>query len=240
MSEEKYLQFADICTEVRKCDRCVLSNTRNKAVPGEGSLDSEVLFIGEGPGANENASGRPFVGAAGKFLDELIGIAGFERKDVFITNVVKCRPPGNRDPLPEELQACGGYLKRQIELLDPLLIVTLGRFSMGLYFPLKKISAIHGQETWIDGRMVVPMFHPAAALHQGALRDVLKKDFARIPEILEAARRMRAGETEDAGETFEFEESDAFIPFLDDEPSNETGTDAKDDSEPPIQQLSLF
>ena len=140
---------------VQQCGRCVLSNTRNKAVPGEGSLDSEVLFIGEGPGANENASGRPFVGAAGKFLDELIGIAGFERKDVFITNVVKCRPPGNRDPLPEELQACGGYLKRQIELLDPLLIVTLGRFSMGLYFPLKKISAIHGQETAVDRKSVV-------------------------------------------------------------------------------------
>lgn len=111
---------------------------------------------------------------------------------------------------------------------------------MGMYFPLKRISAIHGQETWIDGRMIVPMFHPAAALHQGALRDVLKKDFARIPDILEAARRMRAGETGEGGETFEFEESDAFIPFLDDEPSADPVTDADDDPPPPIQQLSLF
>lgn len=241
MSEKKYQQFADICLEVRTCERCLLAKTRDKAVPGEGSLDSEILFIGEGPGANENASGRPFVGAAGKFLEELIAIAGFQRQDVFITNVVKCRPPGNRDPLPEELQACGGYLKRQIELLDPLLIITLGRFSMGLYFPLKKISAIHGQESWIDGRMIVPMFHPAAALHQGALRDVIKKDFARVPDILEAARRMRESEADrsaDADE-FEFEESDAFIPFLDDAPCTEDDRGADDDP-PPIEQLSLF
>ena len=116
-------ELTAIIKEIRGCERCILSKTRNLPVPGEGNIESEVLFIGEGPGANENQTGRPFVGAAGKFLSELIKLAGFERKDVYITNVVKCRPPGNRDPLPEELSQCRNYLQRQIELIDPLLIL---------------------------------------------------------------------------------------------------------------------
>ena len=193
---DKEREFAAIVEKIRVCERCLLARTRNLPVPGEGNIESEVLFIGEGPGANENQTGRPFVGAAGKFLDELIQLAGFERKNVFITNVVKCRPPGNRDPLPEELNQCGGFLRRQIELIDPLLIVTLGRFSMANYFPFKKISAIHGQANEIAGRIVVPMFHPAAALHQPALKNVIVEDFRKIPGFLDAARRLRYGEPE--------------------------------------------
>lgn len=145
------------------------------------------MLIGEGPGMNENETGRPFVGQAGNFLNELLGAAKLKRSDVFITNVVKCRPPANRDPLPEELMACNQYLEEQIQLIDPLIIVTLGRYSMGRFFPLQRISSIHGQATWINDRYIVPMFHPAAALHQPNLRDIVLRDFAKIPQYLQEA-----------------------------------------------------
>lgn len=238
-------EIAAIIDEIRVCERCVLSRTRNLPVPGEGNIESEVLFIGEGPGANENQSGRPFVGAAGKFLGELMKIAGFERNDVYITNVVKCRPPGNRDPLPEELSQCGGYLRRQIELINPLLIVTLGRFSMANYFPFKKISAIHGTPNQIGGRIVVPMFHPAAALHQPALKDVITADFHKIPEILESARRLRYGEPEstESEEAIE-EEIEAFFANESkksaEEKTDENETESIFERKPDISQLSLF
>lgn len=241
----KEQELKAIIEEIRACERCILSRTRNLPVPGEGNIESEVLFIGEGPGANENQTGRPFVGAAGKFLSELIQLAGFERKDVYITNVVKCRPPGNRDPLPNELSQCGGFLKRQIELIDPLLIVTLGRFSMANYFPFKKISAIHGQANEIGNRIVVPMFHPAAALHQPALKDVIIEDFRKIPDILESARRLRYGEPELAETEEEIEkEIEAFFgdASSSDEPKSaeETNSESIFDRKPDVSQLSLF
>lgn len=178
----------ELAAEIAVCRNCMLHLTRDKAVPGEGNVRTKILFIGEGPGANENATGRPFVGQAGNFLNQLLAIAQVKRQEVFITNVVKCRPPSNRDPLPEELSACAKYLNRQIELINPPVIVTLGRFSMARYFPLQRISAIHGQGQWVNGRLVVPMFHPAAALHQPSLRAAIEHDFSLLPAYLEQAR----------------------------------------------------
>ena len=173
-----------VAQEVTICKKCVLYNSRKRSVPGEGPADAAILFIGEGPGFHENESGRPFVGQAGKFLEELLASIGMKRDDVFIANVVKCRPPGNRDPLPEELEACGDYLERQIQAIDPQVIVTLGRFSMARFLPAAKISSVHGQSFQVGGRLVVPMFHPAAALHQPSLRPLLERDFARLPALI--------------------------------------------------------
>jgi uracil-DNA glycosylase family 4 len=179
-----------VANEVRACKQCGLSATRKNAVPGEGPANAEVMLIGEGPGFHEDQQGRPFVGPSGEFLNQLLASAGFKRSDVFIANVVKCRPPGNRDPQPDEISACGAYLDRQVALINPKVIITLGRFSMARYFPGGKISAIHGRARRIDGRIVVAMFHPAAALHQPALRDSIEDDFRRLPEILAEARKQ--------------------------------------------------
>lgn len=176
--------------EVRRCALCELSRTRTNAVPGEGPANAEVMFIGEGPGFNEDKQGRPFVGAAGQFLNELLQIAGFKREEVYITNVVKCRPPGNRDPLPEEIQACARYLDRQIELINPKVIVTLGRFSMARWFPSEKISAVHGKAKRAGGRVIVAMFHPAAALHQQSLRATVEEDFRKLRQIVAEAQHQ--------------------------------------------------
>lgn len=192
--EERAAELHDV---IRTCTLCALSATRTHAVPGEGPLTAEVMCIGEAPGMNEDKQGRPFVGAAGQFLGELLGAAGLTREQVYICNVLKCRPPGNRDPLPNEIDACAEYLDLQIDLVDPLVIVTLGRFSMSKWFPQQAISRIHGSVKEVDDRFVVPMYHPAAALHQGSLRQVLLDDFARLPAILERARaRRQAAETE--------------------------------------------
>jgi uracil-DNA glycosylase len=191
-----------VATEVRACKLCGLAPTRKNAVPGEGPANAEIMLIGEGPGFNEDQQGRPFVGASGDFLNQLLANAGFKRSDVFIANVVKCRPPGNRDPLPEEITACGAYLDRQIALINPKVIITLGRFSMARWFPRDKISAIHGRARHIDGRIVVPMFHPAAALHQPVLRDAIEDDFRRLKDTLrvaEAAKKPAKPEPEDSG-----------------------------------------
>ena len=145
------------------------------------------MFIGEGPGFHEDRQGLPFVGAAGKFLDELLAGAGIRRDQVYITNVVKCRPPGNRDPQPAEIEACRAYLDRQIDLVRPRIIVTLGRFSMARYFPNTRISDIHGQARTVNGRLVVAMYHPAAALHQPSLRREIEADFARLPGLIQRA-----------------------------------------------------
>jgi DNA polymerase len=148
------------------------------------------MFIGEAPGFHEDQQGRPFVGAAGKFLEELLESIGLKREDVFITNVIKCRPPGNRDPLPEEIEACKPYLDRQIELLQPELVVTLGRFSMARAFPKARISRIHGQPRKVGGVIYYPMYHPAAALHQPSLRRTVAEDMRRIPELIEQAAQI--------------------------------------------------
>ncbi len=176
--------LAQVAAEVAVCQRCELHYSRRKAVPGEGPADAEIMFIGEAPGFHENVQGRPFVGAAGQFLDELLAQVGLSRDQVFITNVVKCRPPGNRDPRPEELAACEPYLDRQIAAIRPKVIVTLGRFSMAKFLPHAKISEVHGRPVRVRGLTVVPMYHPAAALHQPSLKPVVERDFARLPEIL--------------------------------------------------------
>lgn len=186
MEPETILQ--EIANQVAGCKNCQLNLSRKKAVPGEGPVSAEIMLIGEGPGFYENEQGRPFVGAAGKFLDELLEKAGVSRKEVFITNVVKCRPPGNRDPLPEELSACNTYLDRQIETINPLIIVTLGRYSMSKFLPNVRISEVHGQPAWVRGRLIIPMFHPAAALHQPSLKTSVERDFTRLPEWIAQAR----------------------------------------------------
>jgi DNA polymerase len=181
----------EIARQTAECTRCKLQYSRKHAVPGAGNPHAEVLFIGEGPGFHENEQGLPFVGAAGQFLDELLVVAGLKREDVFITNVVKCRPPGNRDPQFEELDACKPYLERQIAAINPDVIVTLGRYSMGHFINNGKISGIHGKPFWSNGRMIVPMYHPAAALHQPSLREIVKQDFAGLPEMIARAQETR-------------------------------------------------
>jgi uracil-DNA glycosylase family 4 len=183
-------ELAQIAKEVSGCTKCGLHSSRKNAVPGEGPADSSLLFIGEGPGFHENEQGRPFVGAAGKFLGELLTSIHLSREQVFICNVVKCRPPGNRDPQPDEIEACCAYLDRQIAAIQPKVIVTLGRFSMARYFGASKISSVHGQARHIDGRLVVAMFHPAAALHQPNLRQSIEDDFHKLPGLIEQARKQ--------------------------------------------------
>jgi len=183
--------LAQIAEEVSICQDCALHFSRRKAVPGVGPANSEIMFIGEGPGFNENEQGLPFVGAAGKFLDELLAQGGLARKDVWIGNVVKCRPPDNRDPLPEELATCDRYLERQIAAINPRIIVTLGRFSMSKFFPDTRISAVHGQMRRCGERFIISMFHPAAALHQAKLKPTILADFALLPALLEKARSLQ-------------------------------------------------
>lgn len=188
----------EVAAEVRVCPKCELCRTRTHAVPGEGPPKARVMLIGEGPGWHEDQQGRPFVGNAGKFLNELLGKAGLARDSVFVTNVVKCRPPGNRDPMPDEIAACATYLERQIAAIDPDVIVTLGRFSMARWFPGERISRIHGQPKRDGRRLIVPMYHPAAALHQGALRGAIEEDFAKLPKYLAEVERAREAEAEQA------------------------------------------
>jgi DNA polymerase len=173
-------------------------------VPGEGNQSTEVLFVGEGPGLNEDRQGRPFVGAAGQFLEELLASVGWRRDDVFITNVVKCRPPQNRDPEPDEIAACDPFLRRQMAALEPAVVVTLGRHSMGRFMPGARIGQIHGTvrpaapDSGAGDAAVFAMYHPAAALHQGSLRRTLLDDMAGIPSALVEARRRRAAVAHDA------------------------------------------
>lgn len=174
-----------IAAEINACARCKLHKERTNAVPGSGAERADIFFIGEGPGAQEDQDGLPFVGRSGQFLDELLESIGMNRDEVFITNVVKCRPPGNRGPRAAEVQACGRYLERQLELVRPRLIVTLGRFAMERFFTDGRISEIHGQPRRVDGVAILPLYHPAAALYRGSLRSVVKEDFQRIPELLE-------------------------------------------------------
>ncbi len=187
-----------IAAEVRACTRCRLHEGRTSAVPGEGHPLTEVVFVGEGPGFNEDRLGRPFVGRAGDFLVRLLGSIGWRREDVFITNIVKCRPPDNRDPEPDEIAACAPFLRRQLEALDPSMIVTLGRHSMGRFMPGTSISRAHGTvraadpATGAPGAAVFALYHPAAALRSPDVADASFADVARIPEALEAARMRRA------------------------------------------------
>ncbi len=182
--------LSELNEQILNCTRCPLHAGRTRAVPGEGPDNPKILFIGEAPGFHEDRSGRPFVGAAGQFLEQMLAGIGFRRDEVFIANVIKCRPPGNRDPQPVEIDACRPYLDQQIELLKPRVVITLGRFSMARYFPGAKISQIHGQPRKIGQALYIPMFHPAAALHQPSLRQTVEADMATIPALLAQFEQM--------------------------------------------------
>jgi uracil-DNA glycosylase family 4 len=171
------------------CQECGLSNGRTRVVPGEGPEHAEIMFIGEGPGFQEDRQGRPFVGPAGQLLEDLLSKIGLTRDQVYICNVIKCRPPNNRDPMSTEIEACKHWLDEQIRLVNPKAVVTLGRFSMSRWFPGQSISRIHGRPIKRDGMLIFPMYHPAAALHQQNLRATLEEDMKKLPEYLEALKR---------------------------------------------------
>ena len=190
-------ELTDMYAQIRVCPKCDLSQSRTNAVPGEGPEDAEIMFIGEGPGFHEDRQGRPFVGAAGQYLDELLGLIGMDRQKVYITNVVKCRPPQNRDPFPNEMDACRPYLDRQIELIKPKVIITISRFAMGRWFPDRKISEIHGKPKRFGDLVVIPMYHPAAALHQSSLKATLEADFKRVPQILKDISTVQPSKEEE-------------------------------------------
>ena len=218
MSPEEILQ--EVAAEVSTCARCNLCKGRTKAVPGEGNISAKILFIGEGPGFHEDKQGRPFVGPAGQFLDELLLSINLKRADVFITNVVKCRPPSNRDPLPDEIAACNDYLDRQIGAINPRVIVTLGRYSMAKFFGSEKISSIHGRARMVNNHLCIAMYHPAAGLHQASLKDVIRADFKKIPQIIAEAEQAEAKQAVSAPTKPKVQEQSK--------------------EEPPPQQLSLF
>jgi uracil-DNA glycosylase len=199
MGDERQAALDAIAEEVRTCTRCRLHEGRTQAVPGEGDPDTEVVFVGEGPGFNEDREGRPFVGRAGGMLVRLLGSVGWQREDVFITNVVKCRPPDNRDPQPDEIAACAPYLGRQLEVLDPAVVVTLGRYSMGTFMPGARIGQAHGTsqpvdpETGAANALVFAMYHPAAALRSPGVERDSFEDMRHVPEVLVRARELREG-----------------------------------------------
>jgi DNA polymerase len=182
-----------LAEEIRACKACRLYEQATNPVPGTGDPTAEVMFIGEGPGYHEDKQGLPFVGQSGQYLDYLLNLINLKRETVFIANVVKHRAPDNRDPLPDEIQACCGYLDRQEQIIDPLVIVTLGRFSMARYFPNAKITAIHGKPKYEERRACLPLFHPAAVLRNPGLRRDMEADFKRIPELVAEMKQRREG-----------------------------------------------
>jgi len=190
-SEEKAAALAEIAEKIKNCQKCQLHEQRTKTVPGAGNPNAKVLFIGEGPGRDEDLQGEPFVGAAGKFLDVMLESIDWTRADIFIANVVKCRPPGNRDPEPAEVETCWDFLNRQIEIIEPKLIVTLGRHSMNRFLSGFRISTAHGNPVRRkDGRIFLPLYHPAAALYSPSQKEVHLADFAKIPAILKKIAEM--------------------------------------------------
>ncbi|TET25645.1 MAG: uracil-DNA glycosylase [Dehalococcoidia bacterium] len=182
--------LSELYKEIELCQKCEIAKYRTRAVPGEGAEDAEIMFIGEAPGWHEDKQGRPFVGPAGQFLDELLAAIGLKRQQVYITNVVKTRPPSNRDPLPMEIENCRQWLNRQIEIIKPKMIVTLGRYSMAMFFPGKSISKIHGTAQKRDDIIYYAMYHPAAALHQQSLRRIIEEDMLKIPKLLAEAKNI--------------------------------------------------
>ena len=176
--------LAQIDSEIAKCMDCMLCKNRTTTVPGEGPVDARIMFIGEAPGFNEDQQGRPFVGAAGRLLGEILGKVNFSRQQVYITNTVKCRPLNNRDPLPGEIAACRKYLDRQIRIVNPEIIVTLGRHSLGNFFPGETIGNARGKPRNLNGRLFVPIYHPAAALRQQRFRQAIEEDMIKVVQIL--------------------------------------------------------
>jgi len=182
--------LSELNEEIGRCQRCEIAKYRTKAVPGEGPENAEIMFIGEAPGWHEDQQGRPFVGPAGQYLEQLLAFIGLKREQVYIANVIKCRPMANRDPLPTEIQNCQKWLERQIEILRPRMIVTLGRYSMAKFFPGKSISKIHGTAQRRDNIIYYAMYHPAAALHQQSLRQAIEADMLKIPVLLDEAKNV--------------------------------------------------
>ena len=239
MTADQRLQ--EIRQEISTCQLCQLAKGRLNAVPGEGPSKVDIMFIGEAPGFHENRQGKPFVGQAGQFLDELLQAAGVNRDQVYITNVVKCRPPNNRDPLPEELKACQRYLDEQIALLDPQVIVTLGRISMAKFITGGRISAIHGRTHNVGNRKVVTMYHPAAALHQPNLRQTLIEDFARLKRFINTSNTTlpdnKEPESVDLPPT---PEVTLTVTAQDSKKQEEKITPKESEEQKPPEQLSLF
>ena len=190
-------EYDDLVQRIHSCTLCTLSQKRTKAVPGEGKLDADIMFIGEGPGFHEDQQGRPFVGPAGKLLEELLASIGMKREDVYITNMIKCRAPNNRAPLPGEIQACKPYLDKQLEMIAPRVVVTLGRFSFSKFFPNEPISKARGKPRPWNGTTIYPMYHPAAALRNSNLRTALESDFSALPSIVESGSAPAAETEED-------------------------------------------
>ncbi len=197
MNLSKKEQLDELNKKMLACSQCALRETCTQVVPGEGNANAEIMFIGEGPGKDEDKQGIPFVGAAGKFLNQMLEIINLKREDVYIGNVIKCRPPGNRDPLPEEVKACWPWLEQQIKIITPKLIITLGKHSLERFIPGQKISQVHGKAlrrnipgigTWI----FYVLYHPAAALYQGSMREVLIADFKKIPKVLEEVKKSKS------------------------------------------------
>jgi len=186
--------LSELYEEIALCRQCEIAKYRTKVVPGEGAEDADIMFIGEAPGWHEDQQGRPFVGPAGLYLDELLASINLGREQVYIANVIKCRPPTNRDPLPSEIHNCRKWLDRQIELIRPRMIVTLGRYSMAMFFSGKSISKIHGTAQKRDNVIYYAMYHPAAALHQQRLRQVIGADMLKIPSLLAGSEAVPAAE----------------------------------------------
>jgi uracil-DNA glycosylase len=244
--DERRAALELIANEVRACTACRLAEGRTRAVPGEGDPDTEVVFVGEGPGFNEDREGRPFVGRAGGMLVRLLGHIGWRREDVFITNVVKCRPPDNRDPQPDEIAACAPYLRRQLEILDPAVVVTLGRYSMGTFMPGARIGAAHGTTMPADpatgarDALVFAMYHPAAALRSPAVEQDSFEDMALVPAVLVRSRERRAG-ADGAPEPALITTTEAASPIP--APAPDQGTPGSAAAEPAVDdasQLTLF
>lgn len=188
-------KLEQLAADIRQCTRCPLYKTAIQGVPGDGPVTAKIMLIGEAPGQQEDKQGHPFVGASGKFLDTLLASIGLERSDIFITNVVKHRPPNNRDPLPLEIEACRPWLEEQINLIQPQVIVTISRFAMARWFPGEKISDIHGTAKKIGSAVVVPMYHPAVALYNPQMRQVLLQDFEKLRKYLKPKRKQQKGKS---------------------------------------------
>jgi uracil-DNA glycosylase len=242
-SAERRAALDTIAEEIRACQGCRLHATRTRAVPGEGSPDTEVVFVGEGPGFNEDRQGRPFVGRAGELLNRLLASIEWPRDDVFITNVVKCRPPDNRDPEPDEIAACAPFLRRQLEVLDPALVVTLGRHSMATFRPGVRISQVHGTTAPVDSATgardatMLAMYHPAAALRTPAIERDSFQDIGAAPRALLAARARRARTTAAPADRSEPVDGAAMVPSS---PPVTAAATADLAGDPPTPELTIF
>ncbi|MAP38880.1 MAG: uracil-DNA glycosylase [Dehalococcoidia bacterium] len=187
-------EYIEVYQQITSCTACDLSEGRTNAVPGEGSQNADIMFIGEAPGYYEDRDGRPFIGQAGKLLDEMLAKINLDRKDVYVTNMVKCRPPKNRDPLLEELSSCAPYLDKQIEIISPRVIVCLGRFSFSKFFPGEAISKARGKPRDWRNIKISPMYHPAAGLHNPGLKPAIEKDFRNLPALIEQVNQATQSE----------------------------------------------